>query len=99
MGRIKKGRTRRTPARMKGDDYIPEIDRTRWVEHGTLANRDPRHEFKRKRDHRSAKWRGGIRPIRATERAWAATSQRVYANIPKESRSAIERYNRKHGLT
>lgn len=97
MGRIKKGKARRTPARRRGDDYIPEVDRARWVEYGTLANRDPRHEFKHRRGRRSAKWRGGIKPARATERAWEATSQRVYSNIPREARAAIERYNRKHG--
>ncbi len=97
MGRLKKGKSRRTPVRFKGDDYIPEIDRARWVEYGTLVNRDPMHTFRTRRGRKSARWKGGIKPVRATERAWQATASTVIGGIPREVTRQADSYDRRNG--
>ena len=96
MGRIRKGQTRRTPVRRKGDDYISEWQRNIWVEYGTLANRSKNHSFKSPRRKKSASWRGGIKAIMATERAWNTTGSRVISKIPAEVKAAADRYDRRN---
>lgn len=38
-----------------------------WKEYGTLANRDPLHQFKQKRKARTREWQGGITPAHKFE--------------------------------
>ena len=96
MGRIKKGQTRKTPIRRKGDDYISEWQRNIWVEYGTLANRSKKHRFKSPRRRRSASWKGGIKPVLATERAWAEKQSTVFSNIAREVKAAADRYDKRN---
>ena len=96
MGRIKKGQTRRTPIRRKGDDYISEWQRNIWVEYGTLANRSRTHTFKSPRRRRSARWKGGIKAIMATERAWQTTGSSVINRIPAEVKAAADKFDKRN---
>lgn len=96
MGRIKKGQTRRTPIRRKGDDYISEWQRNIWVEYGTLANRSRTHTFKSSRRRRSARWKGGIKAIMATERTWQTTGSSVINRIPAEVRAAADKFDKRN---
>ena len=95
MGRIRKGATRKTQVRRKGDGYISEWQRNIWVEYGTLANRARGHKFKNPRKAKSAKWKGGIKPVLASERAWAETESSVIAAIPKEVTAEARKYANK----
>lgn len=95
MGRIKKGQTRRTPIRSKGDNYISEWQRNIWVEFGTLANRTRSHKFKSARREKSIRWKGGIKPVLAADKAWGETQSTVIANIPKEVKKSAEKYDKK----
>ena len=95
MGRIKRGRTRRSPVRSKGDNYISEWQRNIWVEFGTLANRARSHKFKSARREKSKHWKGGIKPALAADKAWSETRSTVVANIPKEVKIAADKYDKK----
>jgi hypothetical protein len=53
----------------KGQDWDP-YQLAYWHNYGTLANRDPEHQFKTGRRKKTAGYRGGIRPMRFVERAW-----------------------------
>lgn len=96
MGRIKKGRLRRTPKRYKGDGYISDYNRNIWMEYGTLSNRAAGHSFKSARRRKSAHWRGGIKPLLATERSWRSSSGVVKSAIIVETRKRAEAFNRKY---
>lgn len=96
MGRIRKGQTRRTPVRSRGDNYISEWQRNIWVEFGTLANRARSHKFKSARREKSRRWKGGIKPELAADKAWAETQATVIANIPKEVEKSAEKYDKKN---
>ena len=96
MGRVKKGQTRRTPIRRKGDDYISEWQRNVWIEYGTLANRSKSHSFKSPRRRKSARWRGGIKAIMATERAWNTTGSMVISRIPAEVKASADKFDKRN---
>jgi len=44
------------------DDYIPIWWKAYWSNYGTLENRDPGHQFSRRRKNKTKDWKGGIKP-------------------------------------
>lgn len=76
------------------DAYFPLY----WSNYGTLTRRDSSHQFKNKIKDRSAKRRGGIRPLLFVERSWEQTKQQAETIIQKELVTQTEKFLQKHSI-
>ena len=79
----------------RGQDWDP-YQIAYWHNYGTLANRDTGHSFKTPRRRTTARYRGGIRPLRFIEKAWEQSKAQAQNEFEKKVDEDITKFLEKN---
>lgn len=98
---VKAGKSKKYPNIQVGfrqGKFLPGFQKAYWHNYGTLANRDPTHNFQSRRGSKSANWSGGIRPKGFVEQSWNSTADKVQQKIDQELENETRKFLEKHAV-
>jgi len=75
----------------RGVDFDP-YNIAYWHNYGTMANRDPEHNFSKPRSRKTANRRGGIKPLRFVEKGWEESKNEAQNAFEKKAQEELEKF-------